>query len=250
MSANQNETCATTPEGSEPVRLLRELLRVQAHGRWIGRATAVAALMAVLAVLAVVLQTARHNFSDENVRVSVRAETELLWPNVAAEGRALLAELGPVYRREAQRVLQEHAPEARRLLEEELGGVGQLAAEHARTRLESVIDGVADEGHHALAEAFPEVDDDVLTAAVDRLSERMHARTERFVRRLTGSGRASVERFASALQELPGRPEANDEELQREFLHLWLMLLDLELTGDPSGGATTAELSHPVPSHG
>ena len=83
---------------------------------------------------------------------------------------------------------------------------------------------------------------------IDRLLGRLHSglekETEKFLLETTESAPPGMEKFLATLSGFPRRSDVTDEELHRQFLHLWVLLLDQNLMQ----GVPPTEVDQRVPS--
>jgi hypothetical protein len=189
-------------------------------------------LFIVVAFLYTTYHTIQENFALERVQEEGQRAAENLIEEATPMFVAVLRETAPVYREEAERALRETAPKL---------------AERTRSELKLGMDEVTEKAHLAIQSAasdylatilqesggqLPEGFDWMLThEAQAECKALMTAELEELFVELDQQFRPPTERLIDALDELADDQEHADyEELKRRFVHLWLVLLDSEVT--------------------
>ncbi|HET6201574.1 MAG TPA: hypothetical protein VFI25_02090 [Planctomycetota bacterium] len=221
----------------------REYLRIQRRARTVGGLVAVGALAIVVGCVGLCYRTVRSNFSEDRVRRAASEEAEQLLPTLREQGVALLREVQPTYVAEGKRALRGAMPELGKRLEHELLGLAANLSRRTDEALGAAFVSAAEETRRELRAAFPDLHEKALEERLAGFESRLREETERFLAETTRVSGPAQERFVATLARFPRLKELSDEELQRRFLHLWLLLVDLELTGgmtDPAMDAPPA----------
>jgi len=177
------------------------------------------------------LSHVRSEWSEDKVARSLEREAEAIAPQVADQLSAMVGELVPVYGTEAARQYQSLAPQLRRRVLEELDRFVLDVVANTKNRATDSEERIRAVTLQAVNEVYPELDSPEEKAAFvqmvsDTAIAALHNRMKEFQERVsmdTGRLRESIVNF-----------QVNDEgmptiELQKRFLHLWLMIIDEEL---------------------
>jgi hypothetical protein len=177
------------------------------------------------------LSHVRSEWTEDRVARSLEREAEAIAPQVADQLAAMAGELAPVYGSEAGRQYQSMAPQIRRRVVEELDRFVLDVVANTRNRVNDSEERIRALTLQAVNEVYPELDTPeekarfvqmVSDTAIAALHGRMKAFQER-VSMDTGRLREAIVNFRVHDEGLP------TIELQRRFLHLWLMIIDEEL---------------------
>ncbi len=228
----------TQPEFESIERQLGELeVLVEAEQAGARRASRfVLGAYVALAGLVVTFVTINYNhiadeLSPSNFEAGWQEHVERLSPLAMEQAFRLGETLLPVYAREAQNQLAERMPEFERKLAHESALFAEEVRHQAMIRLMASEQRVREATEQALVNAYPELDTPEAKAEFVRQFE---SRTQQaladalveFDTRFRGRVDDLIEMIARS--DL-GQTDAPTHELQKRFLHLWLVLIDEEL---------------------
>jgi len=220
----------------------REYLRVKRRARAVGAWMSVGAFALLAGTLGICYRTARFNFSEPLVRSAASEEAQQLLPTLREEGIALVHEIQPTYVAEAKRALRQAMPELRGSVEHEFLDLAGALSRRTEEALGAAFVSAADTARGELLAAFPTFHDrSYVDERIATVQNRLRQETESFLAATLRECGPTQEKFAATLARFPRLKDVSDEELQRRFLHYWLLLVDYELTG----GASVAPASAP-----
>jgi len=223
----------TAPRGAEAPpalglsRALSEYEATQRRGRFLTAFFAFGILVVVSAWSFTIYRTVRANFTEERLQASARQEMQALLPGLSDQATELLRDLRPVYEAEVRKAAPAMLPRLQGRLKDEMLALGHGLANHSKDVFAGALISAAQDGEQELKKAFPLLENqEEMQRLLDRLHSGLEKETEKFLIETTETARPGMERFLVTLSGFPRRPGVTDDELHRQFLHLWVLLLD------------------------
>jgi hypothetical protein len=245
MEERQQEEARSVPApeaGAVTAAAFHEYLRFRRRARAVGGWVSLGAFALLAGTVGICYRTALFNFSEPLIRSAASEEAEQLLPTLREEGIALVREVQPTYVEEAKRALREAMPELQGNVEHEFLDLAGTLSRRTEEALGAAFVSAAETARDELLAAFPTFHDRAyVDAQVATVENRLRQETEAFLAATLRECAPTQEKFAATLARFPRMKEVSDEELQRRFLHYWLLLVDYELTGGasmPPAGAT------------
>jgi len=182
------------------------------------------------------------NFAPEHLERSASAEAQKLLPSLSEHALALIREVRPTYEEEGKRALRAAVPRLQEQLEREFVHLGESLASRTETTIGTVLPRTAEKVLVDFYTAFPDLADEAyVQETLDRLKHEIRAETQAVIDSAWQTFRTPTERLAATLGRFPSLEEMPDGDLERRFIHLWLMLLDHELMAGSEAPSTGAE---------
>ncbi len=209
-----------------------EYLRVRRRARAVGAWMSLGAFVLLAGTVGVCYRTVLFNFSEPLIQSAATEEAEQLLPTLREEGIALVREIQPTYVAEARRALREAMPELQGNVEHEFLDLASSLSRRTEEALGAAFVSASDTARGELLASFPTFHDRAyVDAAIATVENRLRQETESFLAATLRECAPTQETFLATLARFPRLKELSDEELQRRFLHYWLLLVDYEVTG-------------------
>jgi hypothetical protein len=186
----------------------------------------------IVAALFMIYDRAAGQYTREHFEPAVRAEWEILQPDIQDEAEALVDQVYPVYRDLARERIEHMGPELREMAEAELFGLTDRLRDAAERQLSDSLARLEARHVQRLQDHFPELEDPVrrddikhefIAGMESETVELLGGFHERVMYDLQNIG-ATIEAFR------PNRFEEMERNaLLRTYMHLWLMLADYEV---------------------
>ncbi len=218
----------------EVERLDKALTAEQASRKGVTRAAqAVAAVLGctVLFFILVNFVHLRSHWTEENLKRSLEKELTELSPLAIKELNAAGKELLPVYAQEGQKQVQLLMPEIARVMRRELDKFCEEMLLHTHAQLAESHKGILANTEKSLFEQFPELKNSATRKKMEQNFEKITQKAVQsalveFDRLFT----SDIENVKSALLKFDLKDSSESTvDLQKNFLRLWLQLLDEEI---------------------
>jgi hypothetical protein len=178
----------------------------------------------------VIYKTVKTNFTETRIQASARQEMQALLPDVTEQANLMMRDLRPAYEAEVRKAAPAMLPKLQGRLHEEMLALGHGLSAHSKDVFAGALIAAAQDGEQELKKAFPSLENkEEVQRLLDRLHSGLEKETEKFLLETTEAARPGMEKFLATLNGFPRRPKVTDEELHRQFIHLWVLLLDQNL---------------------
>ena len=219
-------------EASPAHEALQEFFDAQAAKRGQTPVLSICLLFVVVTFLYTSYHTVRENFALERVQAEAQKTAEVLIEDATPLFVSVLRNTAPVYQREAERALRETAPKLADRAQSELRtGLDAMTIKAHVVLQEVAADYMASTLQHTGGQ-LPEGFEYLLTdEAQEECEALVMTEMAELFRELDDQYQPPTRRLIDAMEELaPEGTELDYEELRRRFVHLWLVLIDTEVT--------------------